>query len=63
MAFAAEYSSQLLDLTFNSKPLITALSQIAGEHLAEAQTVVDLILHRLQLVRIPPFGNPDVQRP
>jgi hypothetical protein len=49
--FANEYYAQLLDLTFNSKPLITALSQIAGEHVLDASVVVELILRRIQLVR------------
>jgi hypothetical protein len=51
MSFALEYAAQLADLTFNSKPLITALSQIAGEHRDEARAVVDTILHRIQVVR------------
>jgi hypothetical protein len=50
--FANEYYAQLLDLTFNSKPLITALSQIAGEHVLDGSVVVELILRRIQLVQI-----------
>lgn len=49
--FANEYYAQLLDLTFNSKPLITALSQIAGEHVLDGSVVVELILRRIQLVK------------
>jgi hypothetical protein len=49
--FAVEYAAQLADLTFNSKPLITALSQIAGEHIGDARSVVDAILRRIAVVR------------
>jgi hypothetical protein len=49
--FTNEYTSLVLELTFNSKPIINTLTQLAGEHTRFARIITDIIFQRLQLVR------------
>ena len=45
-----EYLETLRDLTFNSKPLIDVLTNIAEEAKAYASTIVDCIVEQLEKV-------------
>lgn len=45
-----EYLKTLLDLTFNSKPLIDVLTEVAEEEKAYASTIVDCIVEQLEKV-------------
>jgi pre-mRNA cleavage complex 2 protein Pcf11 len=48
MSFEQQFSSLLRDLTFNSKPIITTLSTIAGENQEQAGLVVQIIERHLK---------------
>ncbi|KAF2885051.1 hypothetical protein ILUMI_21106 [Ignelater luminosus] len=46
-----EYTSSLADLTFNSKPLISVLTMLAEEYIAQAKDIVEAIETHLSRVR------------
>jgi len=50
--FTAQYNDKLTKLSFNSKPLITELSNIAEESLEFGSQVVDCIVKRIIAVRV-----------
>jgi hypothetical protein len=49
---ADEYQTKLLELTFNSKPIINKLTICAGENIQAAETIVRLIEKRVKEVYI-----------
>eukprot|EP01094_Clydonella_sp_ATCC50884_P024897 TRINITY_DN6376_c0_g1_i2.p1 TRINITY_DN6376_c0_g1~~TRINITY_DN6376_c0_g1_i2.p1 ORF type:complete len:471 (+),score=37.49 TRINITY_DN6376_c0_g1_i2:386-1798(+) len=46
--FQRQYAEALADLTFNSKPIIHALTMLAGEHQQHAAAVVSVVAHRIE---------------
>ncbi|KAJ3379976.1 hypothetical protein HDU80_002245, partial [Chytriomyces hyalinus] len=46
------YRESIAELTFNSRPIITSLTIIAGENLAHANVIVDVIEAQLRNVII-----------
>ncbi len=51
--FLANYESKLLELTFNSKPIINSLSVIAGDYKMFAADTSNLIVNRILNVSKP----------
>jgi len=49
---AAEYGEALKDLTFNSKPIIVTLTQIAHENLDSSDVIAKVIINRIRTVSL-----------
>ena len=49
-AVSEEYKSALIDLTFNSKPMINLLTMLAEENNEYAQCIVNVICERIKQV-------------
>lgn len=52
---AADYAQALEDLTFNSKPIITTLTQIAHEHIESSDVIAKVIINRIRSVSVLAF--------
>lgn len=50
--FASDFNVALSELTFNSRPVISALTDLARENRAFAREVVDCLENRIRSVRV-----------
>jgi hypothetical protein len=61
--FVADFNNTLKQLTFNSRPIILALTDLARENRAFAREVVDTIEIHIRSVRLPrPYSGELVQQ-
>jgi len=69
VGFKADYDSAVAELTINSRPLISSLTDIAAENKAHVHDIVDVIQRRILSVRlhagagVEPKGNETKRNP
>lgn len=56
--FVADFSNALKQLTFNSRPIILALTDLARENRAYAREVIECLEAHIRSVRPPPLPDP-----
>ncbi len=49
--FASDYNNELMELTFNSKPIINNLTILAGENSSASEDIVKVIESRIAKVQ------------